>query len=293
MPTFNTTNPKPGYIYDASDDTWYPLAGINPNQNLNDLGDVVISSASSGQIVVYDGTNWINSSPTAGDLTAVSAGTGISVTNGAGPIPSVAVDTALVATTSNTMTLSNKTIALGSNTISGTTSQFNSALTDGDFVTQAGTETLTNKTLTTPILTLSSTSSTTSGRIAFNATDDKIIVGDGTNAVEFAASTLAFNPQTGTTYTFALSDKDKMVTANNASAQSYTIPPNSSVAFPVGTQINIIQIGAGQVTINIGSGVTIVSTGATANAPKLRAQYSSATLIKRDTDTWYVLGDIS
>jgi hypothetical protein len=104
---------------------------------------------------------------------------------------------------------------------------------------------------------------------------------------------LSFNAQSGTTYTFALSDKDKMVTANNASAQSYTIPPNSSVAFPVGTQINIIQIGAGQVTINIGSGVTIVSTGATANAPKLRVQYSAATLIKRDTDTWYVVGDIA
>jgi hypothetical protein len=104
---------------------------------------------------------------------------------------------------------------------------------------------------------------------------------------------LGFNAQSGTTYTFALTDNGQMVTANNASAQSYTIPPNSSVAFPIGAQINIIQIGAGQVTINIGSGVTIVSTGATVNAPKLRAQYSSATLVKRDTDLWYVVGDIS
>jgi hypothetical protein len=104
---------------------------------------------------------------------------------------------------------------------------------------------------------------------------------------------LDFNAQAGTTYTFVLADNGKMITANNSSAQTYTIPPNSSVAFPVGTQINVIQIGSGQVTFAIGSGVTIVSTGAASAAPKLRAQYSSATLIKRDTDLWYVVGDIS
>ena len=123
--------------------------------------------------------------------------------------------------------------------------------------TLTGTETLTNKTLTAPKV------------------------------------NLTFNAQTGTTYTFVLADNGQMVTANNASAQTYTIPPNSSVAFPDGTQINVIQIGAGQVTFAQGSGVTIVSTGATAAAPKLRAQYSSATLVKRSTDLWYVLGDIA
>ena len=104
---------------------------------------------------------------------------------------------------------------------------------------------------------------------------------------------LTFNAQVGTTYTFVLADNGQMVTANNASAQTYTIPPNSDVAFPDGAQINVIQIGAGQVTFAQGSGVTIVSTGATAGAPKLRAQYSSATLVKRSTNLWYVLGDIS
>ena len=108
MPTFNTTDPKPGYIYDSSDDTWYPLAGIAV-QSLDGLTDVVISSAASGQTLVYNGTSWVNTAET-GDVSAVSAGTGITVTNGTGPIPSVAVDTTLVATTSNTMTLSNKTL---------------------------------------------------------------------------------------------------------------------------------------------------------------------------------------
>ena len=108
MPTFNTTNPKPGYVYDSGDDTWYPLAGIAV-QTLDGLTDVVISTAASGQTLVYNGTNWVNTAET-GDVSAVSAGTGITVTSGAGPIPSIAVDDTLVATTSNTMTLSNKTL---------------------------------------------------------------------------------------------------------------------------------------------------------------------------------------
>jgi hypothetical protein len=106
---------------------------------------------------------------------------------------------------------------------------------------------------------------------------------------------LALNAQTGTTYTFALTDNGKLVTASNSSAQTYSIPTNATTAFPVGTQINIIQIGVGQVTIQAASSgtTTVSSTGATATAPKLRAQYSSATLIKAATDLWYVVGDIS
>jgi len=111
-----------------------------------------------------------------------------------------------------------------------------------------------------------------------------------------ASAALAFNAQTGTTYTFVLADADnKLVTASNASAQTYSIPTNASVAFPIGTQLNIIQIGAGQVTVSAATpGTTaVVSTGATAASPKCRAQYSAMTLIKRDTDSWYAVGDIA
>jgi hypothetical protein len=104
---------------------------------------------------------------------------------------------------------------------------------------------------------------------------------------------LAINAQTGTTYTFVLADDCKLVTASNASAQTYTIPPVSSVAYNTGTQLNIVQKGAGQVTFAAGSGVTIRSTGASAAAPKLRAQYSSATAIYEGSDVWYVIGDIA
>jgi hypothetical protein len=111
-----------------------------------------------------------------------------------------------------------------------------------------------------------------------------------------ASAALAFNAQTGTTYTFVLADADnKLVTASNAAAQTYSIPTNATTAFPIGTQLNIIQIGAGQVTVSAATPATttIVSTGATAASPKCRAQYSAITLIKRDTDSWYAVGDIA
>jgi len=111
-----------------------------------------------------------------------------------------------------------------------------------------------------------------------------------------ASAALAFNAQTGTTYTFVLADaENKLVTASNASAQTYSIPTNATTAFPIGTQLNLIQIGAGQVTVSAATPATttIVSTGATAASPKCRAQYSAITLVKRDTDSWYAIGDIA
>lgn len=104
---------------------------------------------------------------------------------------------------------------------------------------------------------------------------------------------LGINPQTGTTYTTVLADNGKLITQTNASAITTTIAASGSVAYPVGTQLNFAQLGAGQVTIQGDTGVTVVSTGATASAPKLRAQYSTATAVCTSTDNWLVMGDIS
>ena len=108
------------------------------------------------------------------------------------------------------------------------------------------------------------------------------------------STALTIDPKTGTTYTFAITDaNNELITASNAAAQTYTIPLNSSVAFPIGCQINVIQIGAGQVTFVGASGVTVASAGATSTQPKTRVQYSAATLVKVNTDSWYVIGDIA
>ena len=99
-----------------------------------------------------------------------------------------------------------------------------------------------------------------------------------------------FNAQTGTTYTLVVGDLNKLVTASNASAITLTVPPS---VFSANDVINIQQIGAGQVTFAQGSGVTITSTGATATAPKIRAQYSSASVICTASNTFTIVGDLS
>jgi hypothetical protein len=104
---------------------------------------------------------------------------------------------------------------------------------------------------------------------------------------------LGVNAQTGTSYTTVLADNGKLVTLSNTSPITVTIPPFSSVAYPVGAQLNFSGINTGAVTFAQGAGVTIVSTGATASAPALRARYSSATAICISQDNWLIAGDIS
>lgn len=100
---------------------------------------------------------------------------------------------------------------------------------------------------------------------------------------------LSINTQTAS-YTLALTDRGGMVRMNVASANTLTVPPNSAVAFPVGTQLVITQAGAGQTTIVAGSGVTINASGA---KMKLTGQWSGATLIQVSANVWTLLGDLS
>ena len=106
---------------------------------------------------------------------------------------------------------------------------------------------------------------------------------------QLATAIIAINAQTGATYTAVLTDDGKLVTMSNASANTITIPPNSSVAFGIGTQINIAQLGAGNTSIVAGSGVTLNSAG---TKLKLDAQYAVATCVKTDTNTWFVVGNL-
>ena len=107
-------------------------------------------------------------------------------------------------------------------------------------------------------------------------------------------NTVGINAQTGTSYTFVAADQNNVVvTLANAAAITLTIPPNSSVAYPVGTVLNFAQTGAGAVTVTQGSGVTITSNGATASAPKTRVQYSAGSAIQTSANNWLVIGDIA
>ena len=97
-------------------------------------------------------------------------------------------------------------------------------------------------------------------------------------------------------YTTVLGDNGYLLSMNNAATQAFSIPTNASVAYPVGAQINFVWItGAGQPTIQaVTSGTTtILSTGATSTAPKLRVVNSVASAIKIATDTWIVTGDVA
>ena len=101
---------------------------------------------------------------------------------------------------------------------------------------------------------------------------------------------LAFNAQTGTTYTLVAADSGKLVTSSNASAVIVTIPPS---IFAAGEQINVQSIGVGLTSFAAGAGVTITSTGASSAAPILRARYSAATIICTASNVFTVIGDLS
>jgi cytoskeletal protein CcmA (bactofilin family) len=96
------------------------------------------------------------------------------------------------------------------------------------------------------------------------------------------------NAQTGTSYTLQLTDLAKLVTMDNGSTMTLTVPANSSVSFQIGDRIDILRKGSGELTIGYPVGVVINGTPGL----KLRAQWSSATLVKLDTDTWVALGDL-
>ena len=123
--------------------------------------------------------------------------------------------------------------------------------------------------------------------------DGDVLSASDVNATNEGVNDLAiatFNAQTGTSYTLVLTDLAKLVTLTNAAAITLTVPPNASVAFPIGTQVLLYQGGAGQVTVAAGAGVTIRSQG---SKLKLFDQYAVAGLLKVATDEWVIFGNLA
>lgn len=118
-----------------------------------------------------------------------------------------------------------------------------------------------------------------------------LVVNDDEDAVEFVAPgavPLAINAQTGTSYTLALSDAGILVTLDNGSAITLTVPDEGSVDFPPGTSVLLAQLGAGQVTVEGATGVTVH----TPETLKLRKQFAQATLVKNGADEWLLEGNL-
>jgi hypothetical protein len=138
------------------------------------------------------------------------------------------------------------------------------------------------------------TASATPARLGAG-TNNQVLAADSTTATGLkwttpATTDLTFNAQTGTTYSLVAGDLNKLVTLNNAAAITLTVPNG---VFTAGQQVNVQAIGAGQVSI-VSDGTTVLtSTGATSTAPKLRAQYSAATIICTSSNNFTVVGDLA
>jgi len=180
-------------------------------------------------------------------------------------------------TASSTDTLSNKTIDLTSNTLTGTKAQFNAAITDADFVTLTGTEELTNKTLNSP--TINQPSGLVKGDVGLANVDN---TSDNTKALISYIS----EPQLTRTINSS-TDKNKLIECSVAT--TITIPNDTQDAgWPVGSMVEVRQVGTGQVTITKDAAVTMNGTDAQF---KSRVQWSTIMLEKRSANSWLVTGD--
>lgn len=121
-------------------------------------------------------------------------------------------------------------------------------------------------------------------------TSGQVLTAAQMNQLQESVWELDTTADTTTAYTLVLGDAGKYVTLSNASAVTLTVPTNATVAFDVGTVVNLVQLGAGQVTIAGAVGVTVNSQG---SKLKLSGQYAVASLLKTATNTWVALGNLS
>jgi hypothetical protein len=317
---YDTTNTSVGNLFNpsiaytlANLDTRLDTVEANPGvqpETWTAKGTIVAASGASTPVPVVVGTN--------GQVLVANSAVspGVSWEN-----PSVTPD--------NVVTITGKSVSLGSNTVTGTLAQFNTALSDADFVSIAGTETLTNKTLTSPIInsakintstinssisilnspgdtfstTLNTIQPTANRTITFpNASGTVITSGNLNDIIEVgtldslevtgnvvyhigqSVLTVGGNPPIDASMDGAL----VKTTFNTPTLSQIFIPNNTNIAFPIGTQIIFAQMGTGGVQFAGESGVTVRSNP----GPRLRGQYSSATLLKVNTNEWLIVGDL-
>ena len=288
--------------YDEFDDRYLGSKSSAPTVD-NDGNTLLVGAiywnSTLNNMYVWSGTVWVQiatttsySAPTLG-TTALTSGATIS------NVDALTINSTTIPTSKTLVVTTDKLSALAATT---------SAELAGVISDETGSGALvfaTSPTLVTPVLGVATATSvngtTIPSSVTLTKTSDNLSVFAATTSAQLAGiisdeigtgniqlSDLATSAQAAS-YTLVLADKGKLVEMSNASANNLTVPLNSSVAYPVGSQINILQTGAGQTTVVATGGVTINASPGL----KLRAQWSAATLIKRATDTWVLVGDLS
>lgn len=234
--------------------------------------EIAFSGTGTGSVTstsVVSANGFAGTVATATSTPAITLSTSVTgVLKGNGTALSAATAGTDYVTPTGTETLTNKTIAYGSNTLT-------------DVVGVTATQTLTNKTLTSPTLTTPALGTPASGVLSSCTVD-------GTDAVGFR--NIPVNSQSAA-YTAVLADSGKVIfhPSTDANARTFTIPANSSVAYPIGTAITFINMTAAVVTIAITTDTMYLSSAGTTGSRSL-AQYGSATAIKMTSTTWLISG---
>jgi hypothetical protein len=252
------------------------LFSTNTGSNNIAIGDTALTENASGSNNIGIGENALRSSNASGGVAigseALELSTGANNTGvgfNAGLLnTSGTVNTFIGALAGSAVTSGSKNVIIGANTGSTiATSSNNIIISDGDG----------------------------NSRLSVNSAGTVSIPGSvsvtGTAVYHVATNTPTLNAGNTYKYILVLSDDGKLIEMNTTAGQSNTleVPPNGDHAFPVGTQITIVQTGVGQTTVSGGSGVTVNATPGL----KLRANWSAATLIKRSTNSWMLIGDLT